>query len=821
MDDGKEGVSSSNNMSAEPEPELALEIAHLLLIDVVGYSRLLANEQIECVQMLNRIARSTESFSSAEKEGKLIRVPTGDGMALLFFRSPEEPVRCALEIAKELKAYPQIRLRMGIHSGPINRVADVNDRINVAGAGINIAQRVMDCGDAGHILLSDHVANDLAHYRHWQPHLHDLGEFEVKHGLRLKVFNLYKDDLGNSLLPEKLRDGKRWKKKAGLAVRPVNAPRSQRLLLSLILLLTVGTLAISLSIFLRRGVLSVPSINSEVVPKVSIPAKSIAVLPFENLSDDAQNTHFSDGVQDAILTDLAKVADLKVISRTSVLAYRGKARNVREIAQQLGVAHVLEGTVQRNGDRVRVSAQLIDARTDRHIWAEYYDRNIADVFTLESDLAQTIVGQLKIKLAPREKAAIEKRPTASITAYELYVRARTALARTTYTSGKHHRVEAIELLDKAIQRDSSFLLAYCLLARVHSEMYLLGLDHTPGRLALAEHALQSAQRLRPDSGEYHLALATYAYAGFLDYDRARRELEIARSFLPNESSVFELAGYVDRRQGHWEESTRNLEHAVELDPLNFDYLQQLAQSYAKIRDFPRLTAVLDRAFQIVPSDIGIRIKRASVPLDWRADTKPLHQTTRAILAENPTLAASLADDCIDLALCERDFAAAEKALASLPADGGSIEGFVFPKSWFQGVICRAKGDPAGAKKAFTAARGQVEKIVRQQPDYAEALCILGLIDAGLDRKEAAVREGERALALLPLEKDAINGALLIEYLAAIYAWVGETDHALDYLVIAAKTPGDLSFGQLKLRPVWDPLRGDPRFDKIVASLAPK
>ena len=808
-------------MSAEAEPELALEIAHLLLIDIVGYSKLLADEQIECVQQLNHIVRGAESFSAAEREGKLLRVPTGDGMALLFFRSPEEPVRCALEIANALKIHPQIRVRMGIHSGPINRVADVNDTINVAGAGINVAQRVMDCGDADHILLSDHVADDLANYGHWRPYLHDLGECEVKHGLRLKVFNLCKDGLGNSVPPEKFSRGKRWNRAARGAVRPVIAPPWPKVPFIIIILLAAGSLAFSLWIFLHRNTHVQLSSNSDTNANPAVPATSIAVLPFDNLSDDTQNAHFSDGVQDAILTDLANVANLRVISRTSVLMYRSTQRNVRDIAQQLGVTHVLEGTVQREGKRVRVTAQLIDARTDHHLWAEHYDRDIADVFALESDLAQTIVGQLKIKLAPEEKAAIEKSPSASVSAYELYVRARTALSSSTFTRGRQSRLDAIEFLNRAVQLDPSFLLAHCLLARVHSEMYLVGLDHTPPRLVLAEEALENARRLRPDSGEYHLALATYVYGGHLNYDRARQELDIARRSLPNEPSVYELAGYVERRQGRWEQSMRDLEHAVELDPLNFDYLQQLAQSYAKIRDFSRLAATLDRALRIVPSDVGVRVKRAGVLLDWRAETKPLHKTLEAIVAESPTFEASLADDRIDLALCERDFATAERALAALPAEGGSVEGFVFPKGWFEGLIRRAEGDSAGAKEAFTAAHADVEKIVREQPDYAEALCLLGLIDAGLGRKEDAVSEGERAMALLPLEKDAINGALLSEYLAVIYAWVGETDRALKQLAMVAKTPGDLSFGQLKLRPVWDPLRNDPRFDEIVASLAPK
>src|SRR5262249_50134704 len=329
---------------------------------MVGYSKLLVNEQVELLQELNRIVRSTECFRAAESRGKLTRVPTGDGMALLFFRSPEEPAQCALEISRALKDHPHIQLRMGVHSGPVNQVTDVNDRTNIAGAGINVAQRVMDCGDAGHILLSKHLADDLVEYRHWRPHLHDLGECEVKYGLRLHLFNLYKDSLGNSHLPEKLKRGSRWKQAPGATIRPISAPRWPKFALIAALLVSAIALAASYSIFFRQG-----------RQAASIAEKSIAVLPFENLSDDKENAYFTEGVGEEILTNLAKIADLKVISRTSVMQYKsGMSRNLREIGEELGVTHVLEGTVQRTGGRVRVSAQLIDARTDAHLWADTY-----------------------------------------------------------------------------------------------------------------------------------------------------------------------------------------------------------------------------------------------------------------------------------------------------------------------------------------------------------------------------------------------------------------------------------------------------------------
>src|SRR6184192_4709383 len=342
-------------MAVKLKSDPHLEIAHVLFLDVVGYSQLLVNEQREVVQQLNDIVRATAQFRQSSAAGKLICIATGDGMALVFFQSPEEPVHCAMEIARALKSHPHVRLRMGVHSGPINQVTDVNDRINVAGSGINVAQRVMDCGDAGHILLSKHVADDLVQYRHWQPYLHDLGEYEVKHGLRLNIVNLYKDGLGNPNLPEKLKRRKRWKQDANVIVRPVR----RRWSFPTILILSALAVAIAWSIYFGFGRLTRPGIAAAVVPE-----KSIAVLPFGNLSEEKANAYFADGIQDEILTRLSKIADLKVISRTSTQHYKSTPVNLREIAKQLGVAHIVEGSVQRSGDTVRVNVQLIKAAND-------------------------------------------------------------------------------------------------------------------------------------------------------------------------------------------------------------------------------------------------------------------------------------------------------------------------------------------------------------------------------------------------------------------------------------------------------------------------
>ena len=813
---------ATQDISPELEPDLPLEIAHLLLIDMVGYSNLLVNEQIELLQELNQIVRSTECFRTAEKTGKLIRVPTGDGMALLFFHSPEEPVRCALEISKVLQEHPPIQVRMGVHSGPVNQVRDVNDKTNIAGPGINIAQRVMDCGDAGHILLSKHLADDLTQYRHWQPFLHDLGECEVKYGLRLHLVNLYKDNLGNPHLPDKLKR-RRWKQASG-AVHPISPPRWPKIMLTVALVVSIIALAISSLIFFHRASPTITSGLPEAAADAvtGIAEKSIAILPFENLSDEKENAYFTDGVQDEILTGLARVADLKVISRTSTMQYKSGAKlNLREISKALGVAHVLEGSVQRAGGRVRVNAQLIDARTDSQLWAERYDRDVADVFAIESELAGKIVAQLKSKLSPEEKAAIEERPTADLAAYNLYAHAKTLIDNVLLSEPRKDLFEAVRLLDEAVERDPSFFLAYYRLAHAHDLIYQMGFDHTPARLALADAAIQSLRRLRPDAGETHLALARHLYWGYFDYDRARQELTSAEQALPNNASALVLAAYIDRRQGRWEESTRNFEHASELDPRNVVTLQQLSLNYENLRRYADLAATLDRALTISPNDVAVRTQRAGVALSSHADPKPLHTTIQTILAENPNAAPLLADQWLPLALYERDAAASERALATMPPGACYDAAIPFPNSWCEGLAARVRGDRSAARAAFISARKELEKRVREQPEYAEGICALGVIDAALGNKEDAIREGQRAVELMPVSKNAIEGPLLIKYLALIYAWTGEKDRALKRLKEVAKLPSYLSYGQLRLHPDWDPLRGDPRFEKIVASLAPK
>ena len=502
-------------------------------------------------------------------------------------------------------------------------------------------------------------------------------------------------------------------------------------------------------------------------------------------------------------------------------------RNLREIGQQLGVAHVLEGSVQRAANKVRVNAQLIDARNDAHLWAQTYDRDLADVFAIQSEIAKAIADQLQAKLSPNEKKAIEQPPTTDLAAFDLYSRAKSLLLTVSFSATNEPDLrKAIELLDEAVKRDPSFFDAYCQLAYAHEQVYAVrGSDHTPARLALAEAAVQAATRLRPDAAETHLARAQYLYFGLHDYAGALAELEIARRGLPNDPRLFEFTGYILRRRGQQEEGLHNLERAIELDPRNFYTLQQISLSYQFLGRYADAIAALDRASAIVPDNVETRAARGEFYVCWKADTRPLHQTIDAILAQGPGAIASAADLWFFCALAERNPAAAERALVALGDNPCWQDSAInLSRSFGEGLLARMTKDEARARTAFEAARAQQEKIVQAQRDYGPALCVLGLIDAALGRKDLALDEGRRAIALMPLEKDVVNGSRVLQYFAITAAWAGEKELALQQLEAGLRAPAAsqmLSYGALKLLPVWDPLRGDPRFEKIVASLAPK
>jgi TolB-like protein len=551
--------------------------------------------------------------------------------------------------------------------------------------------------------------------------------------------------------------------------------------------------------------------------------KSIAVLPFATLSDDRNDAYFADGVQDQILTNLAKVSDLKVISHTSVRQYKtGAERNMREIGQQLGVAYIMEGSVQRARDRLRINAELIDARTDAHIWAETYDRTAADLFAIQSELAQSIVTQLKAKLSPQQKAAIEERPTQDLDAFELYLQAKTIVdSYINATDVRAALLGALKSLDEAIKRDPNFLSAYCYSARANDLLFFFDLDPTPDRISIAEAAVNAALRLRPDSAEAHFARADYLFRCLRDYDRALEELAIARPGLPNSSPFFILSGYINRRRNHFPEAERDFSTAFAIDPRNPNAYNLLADTYNLERRFPDIVHVYDNVLAAGETVPIVRFRRASSILFGTGDSGPL----RDVLTRYPDMefAGGQTPARIWIAMMDHDYARAEKFLADSPRqDFQDIDfSFYFPKSWYEAMIAREKGDLTKAAAAFRECRDVLVQRLIVKPEHARTIAVLAQVDAGLGNKDLAVREAQHAIDLMPISKDIYDGALVLEGLAQVYTWTGDRDRAIELVQKLLTMPGYTNYGRLKFHPLWAPLRGDPRFDKIVASLAPK
>ena len=583
-------------MSAEIKKEIELEIAHVLFTDIVGYSKLPIHQQRAVVERLNEIVRGTDEFQAAETAGRLIKIPTGDGITLVFYHSPEAPVECALEISRALKKHPELQLRMGIHSGPVSGVIDATGKANVAGAGINIAQRVMDCGDAGHILLSKHVAEDLEEYPHWQPHLHELGECEVKHGVRLSVVNLYTEELGNPAVPEKLK-----------AARVAAAARRKRAAFRWLSLGVVSLLAVIAVI----GFLLFRYRRPPATVELPVPEKSIAVLPFENRSRDPDNAYFADGIQDEILTRLSKIADLKVISRTSTQHYKSAPENLPEIARQLGVAHILEGSVQKSGDIVRVNVQLIKAANDSHLWADTFDRKLTDIFSVESEVAKAIADQLRAKLTGEEEQVIAAKPTDNPEAYDAYLRGLAYNVKTAYTPA--NALGAQKYLREAVRLDPKFALSWALLSIADARGYITqSLEPTVALREEARQAAETALALQPNLGEALLATGNYYYACLKDYDTAVRYFEQARQFLPNSSQIPALLAYVARRRGQWDRSESYFNETERLDPRNVNLLGQHAQLYIELRRFPEALRKFDQVLDIMPDDVDTLAAKAAI-----------------------------------------------------------------------------------------------------------------------------------------------------------------------------------------------------------------
>ena len=551
--------------------------------------------------------------------------------------------------------------------------------------------------------------------------------------------------------------------------------------------------------------------------------KSIAVLPFATLSDDRNDAYFADGVQDQILTNLAKVSDLRVISHTSVRQYKtGAERNMREIGRQLGVAYIMEGSVQRARDRLRINAELIDARTDAHIWAETYDRTAADLFAIQSELAQSIVTQLKAKLSPEQKAQIEERPTQDLDAFELYLQAKTIIdSYINATDVRAALLQAIKSLDEAIKRDPNFVSAYCYVARANGLLYFFDLDPTPERITLAEKAVNSALRLRPDSAEAHFARADYLFRCLRDYDRALEELAIARPGLPNSSPFFILSGYINRRRNHFSQAERDFSTAFAIDPRNPNAYNLLADTYVLERRLPEAVHVFDNVLAAGETAPIVYFRRDSSIQDGTGDIGPL----RDVLAKYPDMefAGGPTPARVWIAMLDRDYASAEKFLADSPRkDFQDIDfSFYFPKSWYEAMIAREKGDAAKATTAFQECREILAQRLVVKPEHARTIAVLAQVDANLGQKDLAISEAQHAIDLMPTSKDIYDGALVLEGLAQVYTWTGDRDRAIETLQKLVAMPGYTNYGRLKLHPLWAPLRDDPRFQKIVVSLAPK
>jgi TolB-like protein/Tfp pilus assembly protein PilF len=816
--------------------KLRLEIAHVLFIDIVGYSKLLIDEQSEALRDLNRIVRDTAAAQTAESLGQLIRLPTGDGMALVFTGSIEAPVECALEISEALRAQPNLPLRMGIHSGPINRVPDVNERESIAGAGINIAQRVMDCGDAGHILLSKRVADDLAQYRRWQPYLHDLGDVEVKHGMLVSLVNFQSDDVGNPNPPGKFTIAKSLRPQSTASPRVKRLPILTTLLFLGVLLfgLAVAGIIFTPAILTRVGELktSVKSrARSGTSAAIPVSEKSIAVLPFENLSADKSNAYFAAGIRDEILTRLANLGELKVIARTSTEKYESHPADIRTIGAELGVAHLLEGSVQKVGNEVHVNVQLIEANTGAHVWAQSYDRTLERVFAVEGEVAQTVANELEIALLPAQIEKLKSMPTNNAAAYDAYLKGDYALEQARKNPGDYQSAfePAIQNLQEATTADPQFALAFARLAYAQlTKEEFAHLDgrteHQPQLLASAKQNIDRALQLQPNLPDARLALGRWYLAAQQDRATALKEYERALELDPGLSEATARIGSLLLSKGRTEEAIELYRKGLESDPRNYQLLRNLGIAYTMRRDYKQGAELDARIVAMDPADELDSCNLALDSLQTSGDLVAARKVLDNLISHLPAGRAKgsrLTGMELMLLILGRDYSAAKSYAETIPPQNWETK---WARPMTLGDIESNLGNKVAAQKFYETARELLTAEIKEKPEESEAHADLALAAAGLGQADEALREAQRAIELAPVETQARTGLQRLVNLAAVNSRLGNKDEAIAMIerVLAMPNTGEaLSLWQLRLEPVWDPLRGDPRFEKIVAGVAPK
>jgi TolB-like protein len=810
----------------DPTPvELDFEIGHVLFIDLVDYSKRLIGEQRELLKTLNHVVRETETMRSAEAAGQVIRLPTGDGMALIFRTSPEAPARCALELSKALRAHPELQLRMGIHSGPVSDVADVNDRVNIAGAGINIAQRVMDCGDAGHILLSKHAAEDLEQSGRWQPYLHELGECEVKHGLRLSLVNLYTDEAGNSALPAKFATMAKSPRKFDKSGPTDSSKCIRRWIIGI--LIGSATVIAALGVFRHYMAVSksAATISSRPVggaTPTSIPEKSIAILPFQNLSEEKANAYFAEGIRDEILTKLSAVRDLKVISRTSTAKYQSKPENLRTVAQELGVSNILEGAVQRAGDKVRVNVQLIDAGADRHLWAKSYDRDLKDVLKVESEVSEEIAEALKANLSPGESRALAIAPTQDTEAHDLFLRGEYEFhqAESSLAADAYDRADAF--YRQALAHDPNFAAAAAALVYSRLSRHWFASPLAPQELEEVKSITDRLLAVAPNGPEAHFALGVFFYWGYRQYEKALAEFDRTLELQPNNALARQFRGWIYRRRGEWERALIEIKQAQELNPRDPQIPVNMGGIYASLRLWKDAERTELRALAMDPHNAVAAILLCRTRLNAMGDIDLAQRVFDGFPQAIRTSAISFQGDLTAifgtrayLNVIERRFS---NALQTFEKEVGNSDPGHLQQLAVRAALGVLAGQTDAAKSAGEEARPLLEARFRERPDDTFAMTQLAWVYLALGRKADTLRLARRAADSMPIERDALSGAYFQNGLAQIEAHAGAPEEAVRRLQHLLSIPAgqSVSIALLKIDPVWDPIRSRPDFQQLLS-----